>query len=88
MYSVQLFAIRREQGRLEEMVAATQAFVAQFPAVPAWRAGLAYQYAELGRTEEARREFEVVAATSGITRQARRASNRIWPARWAGHVQE
>ena len=62
MFSVQLFAIRREQGRAGEMLPATEAFVAQFPAVPAWRAGLAYLYGELGRTEEARREFEIVAA--------------------------
>ncbi|TMB68783.1 MAG: hypothetical protein E6J43_05610, partial [Chloroflexi bacterium] len=62
MYSVQLFAIRREQGRVEEMLPATQAFVAQLPLVPAWRAGLAYQYAEAGRKEEAGREFEVLAA--------------------------
>jgi hypothetical protein len=62
MYSVQVFAIRREQGRLEEMVPATQAFVANLPAVPAWRAGLAYQYAEVGRIDEASGEFEVLAA--------------------------
>ncbi|TMG02036.1 MAG: hypothetical protein E6I03_07000, partial [Chloroflexi bacterium] len=62
MYSVQLFSIRREQGRMEEMLPATQAFVAQLPLVPAWRAGLAYQYAEAGRKEESRREFEVLAA--------------------------
>jgi len=61
MYSVQLFSIRREQGHLAEMLPATEAFVAQLPAVPAWRAGLAYQYAEVGRTEDARREFEILA---------------------------
>jgi class 3 adenylate cyclase len=61
MYSVQLFSVRREQGRLEEMLPATEAFVAQLPAVPAWRAGLAYQYAESGRTDDARREFEILA---------------------------
>lgn len=61
MYSVQLFAIRREQGRVDEMVGATKALVEQYPAIPAWRTGLAFLYTEVGQMEEARREFETLA---------------------------
>ncbi|MEW6272005.1 MAG: hypothetical protein AB1689_22210, partial [Thermodesulfobacteriota bacterium] len=61
-YGAQMLALRREQGRLEEMVDAVAAFAAQYPAVPAWRASLAWVYAELGRDEDARRELDLLAA--------------------------
>ncbi len=61
MFGVQTFAIRREQGRLQEMEPATRGFVQQFPAIPAWRTGLAYIFSELGRDDEAQKEFEILA---------------------------
>jgi class 3 adenylate cyclase len=61
-FGVQTFWIRREQGRLQELEAGQRAFTERYPLVPAWRSGLAYLYAELGREEEAREQFEVLAA--------------------------
>ncbi|MGH7898162.1 MAG: hypothetical protein ACREQQ_09425, partial [Candidatus Binatia bacterium] len=59
---VQIFWLRREQGRLEEMEGAIEAFVAEHPAMPAFRSGMAHLCAELGREAEARAEFEQLAA--------------------------
>ena len=58
----QMLVVRREQGRLEELVAGAERFVAQYPEVPAWRCGLAYVYAELGRTQDAMRELDMLGA--------------------------
>ncbi len=62
MYGAQILALRREQGRIAEVEPMLQGLVAQFPTVPSWRCGLAYVLSELGRLEEARAQFEVVAA--------------------------
>ncbi len=61
-YGAQMLALRREQGRLDEMVAPIEHLVAAYPAVPAWRAALAWVYAELGRDADARRELNRLAA--------------------------
>src|SRR4051794_16036519 len=61
-FGVISFALRRDQGQLEGMDESFRQFVEQYPAVPGWRAGLAVMYAELDRREDARREFEVLAA--------------------------
>jgi tetratricopeptide (TPR) repeat protein len=61
-YGVQLLAIRREQGRLDEMVEPTAEFAAAYPAVPTWRATLAWVHAQIGHDDEARIELERVAA--------------------------
>jgi class 3 adenylate cyclase len=61
MYSVQTMVIRREQGRMAEMMGAIRAAVAQFPLIPAYRAALALYFAENGETDEAKREFETLA---------------------------
>jgi hypothetical protein len=60
-YGVQLLALRREQGRLDEMVDATAGFAAAYPAVPTWRATLAWVDAQLGHDDEARIELERLA---------------------------
>jgi class 3 adenylate cyclase len=60
-YGVVLFALRRDQGRLQEVEDRFRAFVDQYPAVPAWRTGLAVLLMELDREDEARREFESLA---------------------------
>jgi class 3 adenylate cyclase len=59
---VQMFSIRQAQARLEELEGGVQAYVTLYPAALGWRCGLARLLAELGRTEETRREFEVLAA--------------------------
>lgn len=54
IYGTQLLAIRTEQGRLAELEAGVQAFVAQYPAVEIWRYVDAYLQAELERPDAAR----------------------------------
>jgi tetratricopeptide (TPR) repeat protein len=61
--AVQIFAIRREQGRLEELEGALAGSVKLNPEIPAQRAALAFLYSEVGREVEARNEFELLAAS-------------------------
>ena len=60
-FGIQIALVRREQSRLKEIEPAIKGLVARYPAMPAWRSGLAWLYSELGR-EEARTEFERLAA--------------------------
>jgi class 3 adenylate cyclase len=61
MFGAQNFAIRREQGRLAELESAIKGFAQMYPAVPAWRTALGFNYAERNMLEEARVEFEFLA---------------------------
>jgi tetratricopeptide (TPR) repeat protein len=61
-YSIQLLAIRREQGRMGELEPAVRQMVAEHPGRPAWRTALANLLCEEGRLSEAREEFERLAA--------------------------
>ncbi|MFQ5666132.1 MAG: AAA family ATPase [Candidatus Binatia bacterium] len=65
-FGVQLSTLRREQGRLGEVVDAVQGFVETYPKLPAWRAALALILSDLHRETEARREFEVLAANDFV----------------------
>jgi tetratricopeptide (TPR) repeat protein len=69
-YAIQLLAVRREQGRMEELEQAARQMVQANPARPAWRAALATILWETGRVGEARDEFEHLAASefSGVPR--------------------
>jgi DNA-binding CsgD family transcriptional regulator len=60
-FGLLMFALRREQGRLNEVEPALRYFVRQHGIASAWRPGLALLYSELGRLQEARREFERLA---------------------------
>jgi predicted ATPase/class 3 adenylate cyclase/DNA-binding CsgD family transcriptional regulator len=60
-FGVQMFTLRREQGRLREVEPALRYFVKQHGAASAWRPGLALLYSELGREREARTAFEHLA---------------------------
>jgi len=60
-YTMAMFNIRREQGRLGEVEPAVRRFIEMYPALVAWRAALAMLLLELGRREEAREEFEALA---------------------------
>ncbi len=62
LFGIQISRVRSEQGRLDELVDMIRGFADQYPAVPGWRARLASVYSELGRREDARREFERLAA--------------------------
>ena len=59
---VQMFTIRREQGRLAEVAPVVRHFVNDRGAGAAWRPGLALIYADLGDLDAARREFTDLAA--------------------------
>lgn len=62
IYATQLFTLRREQARLGELAPLVKHFVATTAATQRWRPGLALVFAELGMTDEARREFDALAA--------------------------
>ncbi len=62
LYAVQLFALRTEQGRLNEVDQSLEEFARRYPAAPVWRAAAAFAMAALGRTEPARRAFEALSA--------------------------
>jgi DNA-binding CsgD family transcriptional regulator len=57
IYGIQMFGIRREQGRLAELAAVIREFADGARSSSAWRPGLAALLAELGMEEEARREL-------------------------------
>jgi DNA-binding SARP family transcriptional activator len=61
-YAIQVLGIRRDQGRMGELEQATRRLVDENPRRPAWRAALANLLCEEGRLEEAREEFERLAA--------------------------
>jgi class 3 adenylate cyclase len=60
-YLIQLMVLRWSQGRLDEMEALVRAGAQQSPDVPVFRAILAMTYADLGREEQAKVEFEGLA---------------------------
>jgi tetratricopeptide (TPR) repeat protein len=60
-YGTQLALLRTEQGRTAEVEPMLKLFVARYPGLPGWRAGLAAVYAEEGRSAEAREQFEILA---------------------------
>src|SRR2546430_3681133 len=61
IFGLQMFTLRREQDRLKELEPVVRYFVQQHSVAAAWRPGLALIYSELGRTPEARAEFEHLA---------------------------
>jgi DNA-binding NarL/FixJ family response regulator len=60
-FGLQMFTLRREQGRLKEIEPAVTYFVQQHTAAVTWRPGLALIYSELGRKHEAREIFASLA---------------------------
>jgi len=60
-HAIQISRVRAEQGRLAEMIPVVEGIVKATP-LSGWRARLVQLYAEFGREEEARREFELLAA--------------------------
>lgn len=75
VYGLQMFAIRRAQGRLAE-VAPMMRVVATTDAAPLWRPGLAVVYADLGMLDEAGEVFAVLSPDrfAAVPRDA------LWPA--------
>jgi DNA-binding CsgD family transcriptional regulator len=73
IFGVQMFTLRREQGRLQELAPVVRHFVQTSPESATWRPGLALIYSELGFEQETRTEFEHLAAHdfADIPRDAR-----------------
>jgi class 3 adenylate cyclase len=61
-YALQMSILRRHQGRLKEMLPMVREMSERYPAIRAWRLSLVSFLAELGRSEEARPDFERLAA--------------------------
>ncbi len=61
-HGIQLFSIRREQGRLAEMAPAIRILAGQVDRKGPWRPGLVAVLAELGMEQEVRRELSSLAA--------------------------
>ena len=60
-FDLQLYAVRREQGRLAELVETVERAVVDYPGYPVLRFVLADILVELGRENDARGSFEVCA---------------------------
>ena len=73
IFGVQMFTLRREQGRLQELAPVVRHFVQMSSEAATWRPGLALMYSELGLEQETRTEFEHLAAHdfADIPRDAR-----------------
>jgi DNA-binding CsgD family transcriptional regulator/tetratricopeptide (TPR) repeat protein len=61
-YGIQMFSLRREQGRLAELAPAIRVLVAGGRDRRSWRPGFAALLAELGMEAEARHELDLIAA--------------------------
>jgi eukaryotic-like serine/threonine-protein kinase len=61
-YALQLSVLRRHRGRVEEVIPSVRAVAERYPAIRAWRLALVSLLAEAGQLEEARAEFERLAA--------------------------
>jgi DNA-binding CsgD family transcriptional regulator/tetratricopeptide (TPR) repeat protein len=61
-YGIQMFGIRREQGRLAELAPAVRVLAAEGGREGPWRPGLVAVLAELGMEQEARQELSRIAA--------------------------
>lgn len=64
VYGVQMFTIRREQGRLAEVAPLLRRFLDENPQETTWRPGLALIASDLGFRDAARQAFAKLAATS------------------------
>jgi DNA-binding SARP family transcriptional activator/tetratricopeptide (TPR) repeat protein len=60
-YGLQLYVLRREQGRLGEVEELVRASAAEYPTYPIWRCVLVHVLAETGHADEARAALTVLA---------------------------
>jgi tetratricopeptide (TPR) repeat protein len=61
-YRLQLYVLRREQGRLDEIAGLVRRWAEEYPTYPIWRCVLAHTAAEVGDTQQARAALESIAA--------------------------
>lgn len=59
---IQLFVLRRDQGRLGEIQSTASSMAQEYPTIPAFRCGLAQVQCATGRTDEARCHFDALSA--------------------------
>ncbi len=88
-WAIQMYALRDEQGRLDELEHVMVGGVELYPTVPAWRCALASLYAETDRATECRAEFDTLAADdfAGIPRDGNWLTSMAYSARacaWLG----
>jgi len=62
IFGVQMFTLRRHQGRLRELAPVLRQFLDQGSLASPWRPGLAILHCELGAQDEARQVFETLAS--------------------------
>jgi DNA-binding CsgD family transcriptional regulator len=62
VYGIQMFSIRREQGRLVELAPVVRVLASGDRPHGAWRPGLAAMLAELGRDDDVRRDLDRIVA--------------------------
>ena len=72
VYGVQMFTIRREQGRLAEVAPLFRRFLDENPGDTVWRPGLAVIASDLGFDEAARKALADM-ASMGLPADARRS---------------
>ncbi len=63
-FGLQIFGIRRDQGRLAELEPLVQNAIERFPEEPAWRAALTIVFLETGRLAEAQASYSGLAVGS------------------------
>jgi tetratricopeptide (TPR) repeat protein len=61
IFGVQMLFVRREQGRLDELVHTVGGVTERYPQLVAWRCAVAHVYAELDCRTQARQELEALA---------------------------
>ncbi len=77
MFGVQMFTLRRHQGRLRELAPVLERFLQEQSVARTWRPGLAILHCELGARDAARQVFEDLAADSfaGLPNDAIRSAS-------------
>ncbi len=77
MFGVQMFTLRRHQGRLRELAPVLERFLQQQSVARTWRPGLAILHCELGARDAARQVFEDLAADgfAGLPNDAIRSAS-------------
>jgi len=66
VYGMQMFTVRREQGRLAEVAPLVKRFVSENPQDSVWRPGLMLIASDLGFEAQARRTFESIAESDFV----------------------
>jgi tetratricopeptide (TPR) repeat protein len=80
IFGAQMFFVRCEQGRLEELVQRMEVAVEQHPEDAGWRCGLAYAYTRLERAAQARQQLDALARDGfdDLTRDTLWLTNLSW----------